>query len=93
MSDLSEEEQAAYFMRPLIEATETYLPADEIACVIMEPIAGDLGIIAPPKAYVERLHAFCKEHGILFAVDEVNQGMGRTGTWSAPSNILASSPT
>ena len=78
---LSEEEQAAYFMRPLIEATETYLPADEIACVIMEPIAGDLGIIAPPKTYVERLHAFCKEHGILFAVDEVNQGMGRTGTW------------
>ena len=78
---LSEEEQAAYFMRPLIEATETYLPADEIACVIMEPIAGDLGIIAPPKAYVEQLHAFCKEHGILFAVDEVNQGMGRTGKW------------
>lgn len=78
---LSEEEQAEYFMRPLIEMTENYLPADEIACIIMEPIAGDLGLIVPPQAYMDRLYAFCQEHGILFAVDEVNQGMGRTGTW------------
>lgn len=78
---LSEEEQAAYFMRPLLEMCENYLPPEEIACIIMEPIAGDLGIIVPPKAYVEQLYAFCQEHGILFAVDEVNQGMARTGTW------------
>lgn len=78
---LSEEEQAAYFMHPLLEMCENYLPPEEIACIIMEPIAGDLGIIVPPKAYVEQLYAFCQEHGILFAVDEVNQGMARTGTW------------
>lgn len=78
---LSEEEQADYFMRPLLEMTESYLPAEEIACIIMEPIAGDLGLIVPPQAYMDRLHAFCQEHGILFAVDEVNQGMGRTGKW------------
>ncbi len=78
---LSEPEQAEHFMRPLREMCETYLPADEIACVVMEPIAGDAGIIVPPQAYVDALTAFCRENGILFAVDEINQGMGRTGKW------------
>lgn len=81
VSHLSEEEQAAYFMRPLYEMVENYLPADEIACILIEPIAGDLGLIVPPKAYMQALHDFCTEHGILFAVDEVNQGMGRSGIW------------
>ena len=78
---LSEPEQAEHFMRPLREMCGTYLPADEIACVVMEPIAGDAGIIVPPQAYVDALTAFCRENGILFAVDEINQGMGRTGKW------------
>ena len=78
---LSEQEQAEFFLRPLREMCETYLPADEIACIVMEPIAGDAGIIVPPQAYVDALTAFCRENGILFAVDEINQGMGRTGKW------------
>lgn len=61
----------------------TYVPAEEVACVIMEPVAGDAGIVVPPKDYVEQLYALCKENGILFAVDEVQQGMGRTGKWWA----------
>ena len=78
---LSEEEQVAYFMRPLLDMTSMYLPPDEVACVLMEPIAGDMGIIPAPPAYMRALYAWCKEHGILFAVDEINQGMGRSGTW------------
>lgn len=78
---LSENEQAAHFMQPLLEMCENWLPPEEIACILMEPIAGDLGIVVPPKEYVSQLYSFCQEHGILFAVDEVNQGMGRTGTW------------
>lgn len=81
VAHLPEEEQADYFMKPLYEMVDNYLPAEEIACIIMEPIAGDLGLIAPPQAYMDKLYAFCQEHGILFAVDEVNQGMGRTGSW------------
>lgn len=30
---------------------------------------------------MERIYAFAKQNGILFAIDEVNQGMGRTGKW------------
>lgn len=62
---------------------ETYLPADEVALVIIEPIQGDGGIIKAPQRYVELVYEFTREHGIVFAVDEVNQGLGRTGKmWS-----------
>lgn len=62
---------------------ETYLPADEVALVIIEPIQGDGGIIKAPQRYMELVYEFTREHGIVFAVDEVNQGLGRTGKmWS-----------
>ena len=89
---LSEPEQAEHFMRPLREMCETYLPADEIACVVMEPIAGDAGIIVPPQAYVDALTAFCRENGILFAVDEINQAWAARGSGGASSSS-AWSPT
>lgn len=78
---LSEKEQADYFMRPLLKMTASYLAPDEIAAVVLEPIAGDAGIVVPPRAFVEALHNFCMQHDILFAVDEINQGLGRTGEW------------
>lgn len=69
----------AAFKRPF----ETFLPVEETAGLIMEPIQGDAGIIIPPKEYVQLVYNFCRQHGILFAVDEVNQGLGRTGKfWS-----------
>lgn len=62
---------------------ETWLPAEEIAGIIIEPIQGDGGIIATPKEYMKRLYEFTRKHGIIFAVDEINQGFGRSGKmWS-----------
>ncbi|MGX7051978.1 aspartate aminotransferase family protein [Leuconostoc palmae] len=62
---------------------ETYLPADEVALVIIEPIQGDGGIVKAPKKYMDLVYQFTRKHGIVFAVDEVNQGLGRTGKmWS-----------
>lgn len=60
---------------------ETYLPPDEVACILIEPIQGDGGIIKAPTKYLQKVYEFAHEHGILFAVDEVNQSMGRTGKW------------
>lgn len=60
---------------------ETYLPAEEVAVILIEPIQGDGGIVKAPTAFVKKVYDFAHEHGILFAVDEVNQGMGRTGKW------------
>jgi 4-aminobutyrate aminotransferase and related aminotransferases len=59
------------------------LPADEVACVLIEPIQGDGGIRKAPEEFMQLVYDFCHQNGILFAVDEINQGMGRTGKmWS-----------
>lgn len=50
---------------------------------MIEPIQGDAGIIKPPDEYIQAIHTFCQANGILFAVDEINQGLGRSGKmWS-----------
>lgn len=61
----------------------SYLPSDDIAAVIIEPIAGDAGLIIPPRKYMEELYKMCREMGILFISEEVQQGFGRTGRWFA----------
>ena len=60
---------------------ETYLPADEVAVILVEPIQGDGGIAMIPPAFMAKIYQFAKAHGILFAIDEINQGLGRTGKW------------
>lgn len=62
---------------------ETYLPAEEVALVIIEPIQGDGGIVKAPQKYMSLVYEFTRENGIVFAVDEINQGLGRSGKmWS-----------
>ncbi len=67
--------------KAFLQPFETYLPAEEVAAVVIEPIQGDGGIVKAPTAFVQKLAAFAKKNGILLAVDEVNQGMGRSGKW------------
>lgn len=51
------------------------------AAMIVEPIQGEGGIILPPDGYLCDLRATCDAMGALLIVDEVQTGMGRTGTW------------
>ncbi len=62
-------------------ALSTYLPPDEIAAIVMEPIAGDAGLIVPPIKYMKAIHEICRENDILFVSEEVQQGFARTGKW------------
>ncbi|WP_034994840.1 aminotransferase class III-fold pyridoxal phosphate-dependent enzyme, partial [Liquorilactobacillus vini] len=62
-----------------LEPFQTYLPAEETAVIMMEAIQGDGGIVKAPTAFVKKVVNFAHQHGILFAVDEVNQGLGRSG--------------
>src|SRR6476659_7927791 len=53
--------------------------ASTIAAVIVEPMAGSTGVLAPPKGYLQRLRAICDKHGILLIFDEVITAFGRLG--------------
>ncbi|QJT09742.1 4-aminobutyrate--2-oxoglutarate transaminase [Oceanidesulfovibrio marinus] len=57
--------------------------AENIACLIAEPILGEGGFITPPPEYFPKLQQICKDNDIIFVVDEVQAGMGRTGTMFA----------
>ncbi len=52
---------------------------ETIAAFIAEPVNGSGGVIVPPKGYFERIQAILRKHDILFIVDEVICGFGRTG--------------
>jgi acetylornithine/N-succinyldiaminopimelate aminotransferase len=51
------------------------------ALVMMEPIQGEGGVILPPAGYLQAVRDLCDEKGCLLHFDEVQVGMGRTGTW------------
>jgi 4-aminobutyrate aminotransferase len=55
------------------------VPPDEVAGIIVEPIQGEGGYVVPPPEFHQRLKALAEKHGILYIVDEVQSGMGRTG--------------
>jgi len=60
-----------------------YVPPQEVAASLIEPIQGEGGYVVPPPEYHKRLKKLYDKHGIIFAVDEVQCGFGRTGKWWA----------
>jgi len=54
-----------------------------IAAVIVEPVAGSIGVYPPPVGYLERLREITAKHGILLIFDEVITAYGRLGKGSA----------
>ncbi len=57
--------------------------ASTIAAVIVEPVAGSIGVYPPPKGYLERLREITRKHGILLIFDEVITAYGRLGKATA----------
>ncbi|MCG8548342.1 MAG: aspartate aminotransferase family protein [Alphaproteobacteria bacterium] len=56
---------------------------ETIAAFIAEPVMGAGGVIVPPATYFEKIQPILKKHDILFIVDEVICGFGRTGNMFA----------
>jgi ornithine--oxo-acid transaminase len=48
--------------------------------VVIEPVQGEGGFIVPPDGFLPGLADYCREHGIVFIADEIQSGLGRTGT-------------
>jgi 4-aminobutyrate aminotransferase/(S)-3-amino-2-methylpropionate transaminase len=53
--------------------------AENVACLVIEPVFGEGGFITPPPEYFPKLAAICREAGIVFVADEIQSGIGRTG--------------
>jgi 4-aminobutyrate aminotransferase len=58
----------------------TTVDPEEVAAVIVEPVQGEGGFIAPPPGWLERIADMCRRLDIPFVADEVQSGFGRTGT-------------
>lgn len=58
----------------------TKAATSKTAAVIVEPIQGEGGIVLPPNGYLTQIRKFCNEREIVMIVDEIQTGLGRTGT-------------
>jgi 4-aminobutyrate aminotransferase len=61
------------------KALQTVVPPQDLAGIVVEPIAGEGGYIVPPDGFLDGLRSICDRHGALLIADEVQTGLGRTG--------------
>jgi predicted acetylornithine/succinylornithine family transaminase len=52
-----------------------------VAAVLLEPVQGEGGVNSASREYLQGVRRICDERGVLFMVDEVQTGLGRTGRW------------
>lgn len=66
-----------------IEALALELAKPGRACVIVEPVQGEAGVIIPPDTFLTQVSNLCRENAALLIVDEILTGLGRLGTYWA----------
>jgi putrescine aminotransferase len=78
--------------RPLLPAVHVpYGDADALAavliahpgtaCVVVEPVQAEGGVVVPPPGYLSAVQRLCRDHDAMFVLDEIQTGLGRLGTW------------
>ncbi|MFF4751586.1 aminotransferase class III-fold pyridoxal phosphate-dependent enzyme [Streptomyces sp. NPDC002514] len=78
----TEEQECARALEHL-ETTIAFEGPHTIAAIILETIPGTAGIMMPPPGYLAGVRELCDRYGIVFVLDEVMAGFGRTGEWFA----------
>ena len=66
-----------------IDLLDKQVGADNLACLVIEPILGEGGFVVPARGFLPRLSAWAAENGIVFVADEIQTGFCRTGDWFA----------
>lgn len=72
-----------------VEHIDSTIPALEaaigpdVAALILEPIKGEAGVVELPAGFLARAREVTREHGALLILDEIQTGIGRTGSWFA----------
>ena len=69
--------------RHAISRIDKEVGADNVAAILIEPIAGEGGFIVPAEGFLPALAAYSRDNGIVFVADEIQTGFARTGDWFA----------
>jgi acetylornithine/N-succinyldiaminopimelate aminotransferase len=60
---------------------------EDTAAVFLEPVQGENGVVIPPEGYLQAAREITAAHGALLVFDEVQTGIGRTGSWFAHQSV------
>jgi 4-aminobutyrate aminotransferase/(S)-3-amino-2-methylpropionate transaminase len=71
----SSEDALAALERSLV----TTVAAESVAAIVIEPVQGEGGFVVAPREFLQGVRRICDDYGIVFVVDEVQTGFGRTG--------------
>lgn len=63
-----------------IPALDAAMAAGDVAAVMLEPVQGESGVIPAAAGYLQAVRALCDRHAALLVLDEIQAGMGRTGS-------------
>jgi 4-aminobutyrate aminotransferase/(S)-3-amino-2-methylpropionate transaminase len=74
-----EEAFVDHALETMKEFFHSHVDPHQVSCVVLELVLGEGGFIVAPPRYVKGLAEFCRAHGILLVVDEIQTGFGRTG--------------
>lgn len=85
-TDVDDETCERECLQAMETAFATYMPANEVAAVVIEPLQGDGGMLPAHPIFMKKLYKLCKANGILFIAEEVQQGFWRTGKWFSIEN-------
>jgi acetylornithine aminotransferase len=66
-----------------LPALDAALAPGDVAAVFLEPILGEGGVVPLPASYLRGVRERCDRDGVVLAVDEVQTGSGRSGSWLA----------
>jgi 4-aminobutyrate aminotransferase/(S)-3-amino-2-methylpropionate transaminase len=66
-----------------IEVLEKQVGAENLACVVIEPVQGEGGFVVPAEGFLPAIADWCTAKDVVFVADEIQSGMCRTGAWFA----------